>query len=63
MKLLLFGDNDYNNKLNAFIATSFEYNNALKLNNFGTKYTSFAQVIARQKDSGNDNQSENKKFQ
>ena len=35
-------ENEYNNKLNNFIATSFESSTTLKLNNFGTKYASFA---------------------
>ena len=53
-------DANYNNKLNNFITTSFEYNNTLKLNNFRTKYTSFSQVTAKQKDSIANKQSDKK---
>ena len=42
VKLLSLVDNEYNDKLNNFITTSFESSNMPKLNNFGTKYASFA---------------------
>jgi len=64
VKLSPLGDNDYNNKLNTFIATSFECNNTLKLNNFGTKYINFTQVAAKIKgilESKNSNNKESKK--
>jgi len=34
--------NEFNNKPNSFIATYFENNKALKLNDFRIKYASFA---------------------
>ena len=39
-------ENEYSNKLNNFITTSFDISNVLKLNNFRNKYASFAHVVA-----------------
>ena len=41
LRLSLLVENEHNNKLNNFIAASFENSNALKLNNFRNKYASF----------------------
>jgi len=58
----LLVENEHNNKLNNFIATSFENRNALKLNDFGTKCTSFAQVAVKNKNLLKNNQSNEKKI-
>ena len=59
VKLLEQSESQYNNKLNEFVNSSLSSNYAMKLNDFGSKYSSFAQAAKVTKDSRNMNKKAN----
>ena len=61
VKPVLLVEYEYNDKLNNFIATFFESSNVLKLNNFGIKYASFAQVAIKNTEASETGQSNKEK--